>query len=191
MVGGADFLGWYALDQRLTIAARQFCCRGVPYFQGCPSRNLAAYFLMGSDDFRYRSANRPKCSRFCNACHDKTVMLVIPGGTHESTIGVFPQMVRAEDPQVAHESYSDGERPELSRKRRYLPLRRTRVSTLERGPGPPLRAADPHLDFWCALRAILRMLRGSAAENSVGEMLAEFARLRNTYVHRCMLRQCP
>lgn len=87
--GGADFLGWYALDQASRFAAANFVVGGVPYFQGCPSRNLAAYFLMGSDDFRYRSGQPSQVQQILQRCHDETVMVVIPGANHESTIGAL------------------------------------------------------------------------------------------------------
>ena len=87
--GGADFLGWYALAHASRFAAANFVVGGVPYFQGCPSRNLAAYFLMGSDDFRYRSGQPTEVRQILQRCHDQTVMVVIPGGNHDSVVGAL------------------------------------------------------------------------------------------------------
>lgn len=87
--GGADFLGWYALAHASRFAAANFVVGGVPYFQSCPSRKLAAYFLMGSDDFRYLSGQPSQVQEILQRCGDDTVMTVIPGGNHDSTIGAL------------------------------------------------------------------------------------------------------
>lgn len=87
--GGADYLGWYALDHASRFAAANFVVGGVPYFQGCPSRSLAAYFLMGSEDFRYLSGQPSQVQGILRRCHDPTVMVVIPGGTHDSTVAAL------------------------------------------------------------------------------------------------------
>jgi len=118
MVGGRRLPRLVRVGSRLTICCRQLRRRRRAYFQGCPSRKLAAYFLMGSDDFRYRSGQPSQVQQILQRCHDETVMVVIPGGTHESTIGALSSDgLRAEDPQWLMMSYSDGEGPELSRKR--------------------------------------------------------------------------
>jgi len=87
--GGADYLGWYALTHASRFAAASFVVGGVPYSSACPSRRLAAYFLMGSDDFRYRSGQPSEVRGILQRCGDPTRMVVLRGGTHESTIAAL------------------------------------------------------------------------------------------------------
>jgi hypothetical protein len=84
--GGADYLGWYALAHADRFAAANFVVGGVPYFPSCPSRPLAAYFLMGSEDFRYLSGQPTQVQQVLQGCGDSTVMVVLPGEDHQGTI---------------------------------------------------------------------------------------------------------
>jgi len=86
--GGADYLGWYALTHTSRFPAANFVVGGVPYTEGmgCPSRKLAAYFLMGSNDFRYQSGQPSQVQQILSSCGDPTKMVVLAGADHQGTI---------------------------------------------------------------------------------------------------------
>ena len=79
--GGADYLGWYALTHASRFAAANFVAGGVPYTSACPSRKLAAYFLMGSKDFRYLTGQPSEVRAIMRRCGDPTRMVVLRGET--------------------------------------------------------------------------------------------------------------
>lgn len=87
--GGADYLGWYALTHSSRFAAANFVVGGVPYTSSCPSRKLAAYFLLGSRDFRYLSGQPAEVARVLKGCGDPTRWLVLPGLDHDGTIAAL------------------------------------------------------------------------------------------------------
>lgn len=84
--GGADFLGWYALRHAARFAGAAFVAGGVPYTNSCPSRRLAAFFLMGSGDFRYASGQPDQVRSLLVRCGSPTVEVVEPGADHTATI---------------------------------------------------------------------------------------------------------
>ncbi|MGO9853790.1 MAG: hypothetical protein ACLPYY_01935 [Acidimicrobiales bacterium] len=87
--GGADYLGWYALDHSSQFAAAAFVAGGVPYYQSCPSPKMAAYFLMGTEDFRYLSGQPTEVEQILKRCGDLTKMIVLRGEDHEGTIAAL------------------------------------------------------------------------------------------------------
>ena len=87
--GGADFLGWYALAHANRFAAVAFVVGGVPYYQHCPAKRLPAYFLMGSDDFRYLSGQPSQVQGILKACGDPTHLTVLPGEDHSGTVAAL------------------------------------------------------------------------------------------------------
>ncbi len=87
--GGADFLGWYALAHAKQFAAAAFVVGGVPYDQQCPARRLPAYFLMGSEDFRYASGQPSQVRTILETCGDPTHLTVLRGATHAGTVAAL------------------------------------------------------------------------------------------------------
>jgi poly(3-hydroxybutyrate) depolymerase len=84
--GGADYLGWYALRHADRFAAAAFVAGGVPYTSSCPSRPLAAFFLMGSTDFRYTSGQPDQVRALLTRCGSSTAEVVVQGADHATTI---------------------------------------------------------------------------------------------------------
>ena len=84
--GGADYLGWYALAHGDRFAAAGFVVGGVPYHPACPANHPAAYFLMGSNDFRYLSKQPSQVKSVYDSCGDTTKMVVIKGADHQGTV---------------------------------------------------------------------------------------------------------
>lgn len=84
--GGADYLGWYALRHATQFAAVAFVAGGTPYYSSCPSTKLAAYFLMGSADFRYLSGQPTQVRQVLRRCGNPTKMVVLAGADHQATI---------------------------------------------------------------------------------------------------------
>jgi poly(3-hydroxybutyrate) depolymerase len=84
--GGADFLGWYALRHADRFAGAAFVAGGVPYTAACPSRRLAAFFLMGSNDFRFASGQPEQVRSVLAGCGSPTAEIVEPGADHQATI---------------------------------------------------------------------------------------------------------
>lgn len=89
--GGADYLGYYALLHSDRFAAAGFVAGGVPYVQRCPNPKMAAYFLMGSADFRYQSGQPSQVKRVYDSCGDPTSLVVVPGADHQGTINALSQ----------------------------------------------------------------------------------------------------
>jgi pimeloyl-ACP methyl ester carboxylesterase len=87
--GGADYLGWYALRHGDRFAAADFVAGGVPYVQSCPAKNMAAYFLMGSNDFRYLSGQPSQVKQVYDNCAHQTVLTLLPGADHTTTINAL------------------------------------------------------------------------------------------------------
>jgi poly(3-hydroxybutyrate) depolymerase len=83
--GGADYLGLYALRHSSRFAAVAFVAGGVPYVTACPSHRLAAYFLMGSADFRFLSGQPTTVNDVLKRCGDPTRTVVLAGADHSST----------------------------------------------------------------------------------------------------------
>lgn len=84
--GGADYLGWYAPAHGNRFAAATFVVGGVPYHPSCPAKKQAAYFLMGSNDFRYMSGQPNQVRNVYTSCGHATTQVVIPGATHQGTV---------------------------------------------------------------------------------------------------------
>ena len=83
--GGADYLGWYALRHAAQFAAVAFVAGGVPYTGTCPSRRMAAYFLMGATDFRYLSGQPSQVRDILRRCGESTRLVVFRGADHGMT----------------------------------------------------------------------------------------------------------
>jgi poly(3-hydroxybutyrate) depolymerase len=86
--GGADYLGWYAPSHSNRFAAANFVVGAVPYDTSCPV-NKAAYFLMGSNDFRYASGQPSQVKSVYDRCGATTRMVVIPGADHQGTVNAL------------------------------------------------------------------------------------------------------
>lgn len=84
--GGADYLGWYALEDSSRFAGAAFVAGGVPYHPSCPTTHLAAYFLLGSADPRYQSGQPLAVKSILARCGDPTKVVVIPGASHTATM---------------------------------------------------------------------------------------------------------
>ena len=84
--GGADYLGWYALQDSSRFAAVAFVAGGVPYHASCPATHLAAYFLLGGRDPRYLTGQPLAVRSIFARCGDATKVVVIPGQDHEGTM---------------------------------------------------------------------------------------------------------
>jgi len=84
--GGADYLGWYAPRHASKFAAVAYVVGGVPYDPACPTYDLAAYFLMGSADFRYLSGQPSEVREILRRCGDPTKLVVVRGADHQGTI---------------------------------------------------------------------------------------------------------
>ena len=87
--GGADYLGDYALLHGNRFAAVAYVAGGVPYVQSCPAGKMAAYFLMGTNDFRYDSGQPGQVKQVFSRCGDPTTMVVLPGEDHTGTINAI------------------------------------------------------------------------------------------------------
>ena len=107
--GGADFLGWYALAHADRFAAAAFVVGGVPYYQQCPAKPLPAYFLMGSNDFRYASGQPGQVQGILSACGDPTQLTVLPGLDHSGTIAALSSQNYASTILRWLERYSRGD----------------------------------------------------------------------------------
>lgn len=84
--GGADYLGWYAPRHAARFAAVAYVAGGTPYDAACPTHKLAAYFLMGSADFRYLSGQPAQVRELLARCGDPTKWVVLAGADHQGTI---------------------------------------------------------------------------------------------------------
>ncbi len=84
--GGADYLGWYALQDGGRFAAVAFVAGGVPYVQSCPSTHLAAYFLLGLADPRYQSGQPLAVRSVFKSCGNQTKLVTLPGADHQATM---------------------------------------------------------------------------------------------------------
>jgi poly(3-hydroxybutyrate) depolymerase len=84
--GGADYLGWYALQHSSRFAAAAYVAGGVPYHPSCPSTRLAGYFLLGAADPRYRTGQPLAVRSILSHCGDLTKVVVIPGADHVGTM---------------------------------------------------------------------------------------------------------
>jgi poly(3-hydroxybutyrate) depolymerase len=87
--GGADFLGWYALQHSSSFAAAAFVAGGVPYHLSCPQTHLAGYFLLGAADPRYQTGQPIAVRSILARCADPTKVVVIPGADHVGTIAAL------------------------------------------------------------------------------------------------------
>ncbi len=84
--GGADFMGWYALAHSSQFRAVGFVVGGVPYHPTCPTAKQSAYFLMGTNDFRYLSGQPSQVKSIYSGCGDSAAMVVLPGADHQGTV---------------------------------------------------------------------------------------------------------
>ncbi len=80
--GGADYLGWYALEHSAAFAGVAFVSGGVPYHPACPSTRLAGYFLLGAADPRYQSGQPVAVKSILARCGGTTRLVVLPGADH-------------------------------------------------------------------------------------------------------------
>ncbi len=87
--GGADFLGYYALAHASRFSRANFTAGGTPYYQSCPSTKIAAYFLMGSNDFRYLSGQPTQVKQVLDRCGSLTNLVVLPGADHQATMNAL------------------------------------------------------------------------------------------------------
>jgi poly(3-hydroxybutyrate) depolymerase len=84
--GGADFMGWYALAHASQFRAAGFVVGGVPYHPTCPTAKQSAYFLMGTNDYRYLSGQPSQVKSIYSGCGDSTTLVVVPGADHQGTV---------------------------------------------------------------------------------------------------------
>jgi poly(3-hydroxybutyrate) depolymerase len=84
--GGADFMGWYALQHSAMFAAAAFVAGGVPYHPACPTSRLAGYFLLGAADPRYQSGQPLAVRAILAHCGSPTKVVVLPGTDHAGTM---------------------------------------------------------------------------------------------------------
>ena len=84
--GGADYMGWYALNHGGRFAAAGYVVGGVPYHPSCARKKQAAYFLMGSNDFRYLSGQPGQVRNVYTSCGGATTQVVVPGADHQGTV---------------------------------------------------------------------------------------------------------
>jgi poly(3-hydroxybutyrate) depolymerase len=84
--GGADYMGWYALQHSAMFAAAAFVAGGVPYHPACPSSHLAGYFLLGAADPRYQSGQPLTVRSILARCGSATKVVVLPGADHAGTM---------------------------------------------------------------------------------------------------------
>ena len=84
--GGADYMGWYALQHSALFAAAAFVAGGVPYHPACPSSRLAGYFLLGAADPRYQSGQPLAVRSILARCGGATKVVVLPGADHAGTM---------------------------------------------------------------------------------------------------------
>ena len=89
--GGADYMGWYALQHSAEFAGAAFVAGGVPYHPSCPSTRLAGYFLFGSADPRYQTGQPATISSILARCGDAVKTVVIPGADHVGTMMALSQ----------------------------------------------------------------------------------------------------
>jgi pimeloyl-ACP methyl ester carboxylesterase len=84
--GGADYMGWYALQHSADFAAAAFVAGGVPYHPACPSTRLAGYFLLGAADPRYQTGQPLAVRSILARCGSPTKVVVLPGADHAGTM---------------------------------------------------------------------------------------------------------
>jgi poly(3-hydroxybutyrate) depolymerase len=84
--GGADYMGWYALQHSSAFAAAAFVAGGVPYHPACPATQLAGYFLLGAADPRAQTGQPLAVSSILSRCGDATKVVVLPGTDHVATM---------------------------------------------------------------------------------------------------------
>jgi poly(3-hydroxybutyrate) depolymerase len=89
--GGADFLGWYALQHSASFAASVFVAGGVPYHYSCPPTRLAGYFLLGAADPRYQTGQPLTVRSILARCGDPAKVVVLPNADHVGTMLALTQ----------------------------------------------------------------------------------------------------
>lgn len=87
--GGADFLGYYALRHAARFAAAAFVAGGVPYYQQCPAKVLPAFFLAGTNDFRWQSGQPAQVRSVLSHCGAPTRLVLLDGADHQQAISAL------------------------------------------------------------------------------------------------------